>query len=106
MGLIPYPSSTASAHAVDFTSIEAKGDDPSAKTLFSIVALTAMLFSNLMVTALAKYKESVRDLVICVPVYYIHAQRRAANHVDRIEYIKILLIVNDHAAVAIPYGIF
>lgn len=109
--VIPHPTTAACATAVFYSGLEgvdtadAKKDDDGRVT-FSYEALAAMLFSNLMGTASAEYKAPVKDLVVSVPAYYTHAQRKALLNAAAISNINVLRIVNEHAAIALSYGIF
>lgn len=100
-------SSGACAVRVAYMGVE---DDQHADTpgevTFTVQALCAMLFTNLMNTASNEYKAPVRDLVISVPVFYTEAQRRAILDAATIANIKVLRVVTEHAATALSYGIF
>lgn len=103
--LVSYPETASSAVKVSYAAADAEASDDGTAT-FSFEAMSAMLFSTLMSTASAEYKAPVRDLVISVPVYYTHAQRLAVLHAATIANVNVLRIMNEHAAIALSYGIF
>lgn len=107
--LLSHPTTQATAASVHYNGIdqlegdvERDGDN----TIFSMEALSAMLFSKLMESASAEYKAPVRDLVVSVPVYYTHAQRVAVLHAASIANLNVLRVLNEHASIALSYGIF
>lgn len=102
---VPHPVTGMTAVTVNYSAVDPDDADKS-MTTFSLEEVTAMLFSNLMATASNEYKAPVRDLVISVPAYYTDAQRRAVLNAARIANINILRILNEHAAIALSYGIF
>lgn len=103
--VIAHPLTAACAASVAYTGAVAEGEND-VPGLFSFEALTAMLLSNLMDTASAEYKAPVRDLVISVPVYFTHAQRKAILNAATIANVNVLRVFNEHAAIALSYGIF
>lgn len=100
-------SSGACAIRVGYTGVEddQHADKPGEAT-FTMQAICAMLFTNLMNTASNEYKAPVRDLVVSVPVFYTEAQRRAILDAAAIANINVLRIMTEHAATALSYGIF
>lgn len=103
--IIAHPTTGTTAVAVDYTAVD-PDDVENSKTIFSLEAVAAMFFSNLMMTASNEYKAPVHDLVISVPVYYTDAQRRAVLNAAKISNINVIRIMNEHAAIALSYGIF
>lgn len=103
--IIAHPTSGTTAVTVDYSAVD-PDDAENSKTTFSLEAVAAMLFSNLMMTASNEYKAPVYDLVISVPVYYTDAQRRAVLNAAKIANINVIRIMNEHAAIALSYGIF
>lgn len=69
-------------------------------------SLAGMLFASLLKIASAEYKAPVKDCVITVPGYYTEAQRRAVIAAASIGNVNVLRVANEHAAVALSYGIF
>lgn len=104
-GIVSYPSTSTSAATVSYAGANVDGED-NESAVFSFEALTAMLLSNLMNTASVEYKAPVRDLVVSVPVYYTHSQRQAILHAATIANLNVLRVLNEHAAIALSYGIF
>lgn len=103
--IIAHPTTGTTAVSVDYTAVD-PDDADTCKTVFPLEAVAAMLFSNLMMTASNEYKAPVHDLVISVPVYYTDAQRRAVLNAAKIANINVIRIMNEHAAIALSYGIF
>lgn len=99
-------ASGACAVRVNYTGVEDDQHTEPGETTFTIQAVCAMLFTDLMKTASNEYKAPVKDLVISVPVYYTEAQRRAVLDAAAIANINVLRVVNEHAAIALSYGIF
>lgn len=100
-------ASGALAVRVSYTGLE--GDqhaESEGENTFTMQAVCAMLFTNLMKTASNEYKAPVKDLVISVPVYYTEAQRKAILDAASIANINVLRVLNEHAATALSYGIF
>jgi heat shock 70kDa protein 4 len=82
------------------------GDDGDVPTLaMPFEALAGMLFSSLLQIASGEYKAPVKDCVITVPGYYTEAQRRAVVAAACIGNVNVLRVANEHAAVALAYGI-
>lgn len=104
--LVSDPVSGSAAVHVAYTGVEDENQQEQGMATFSIQAIAAMLFSNLMATASNEYKAPVKDLVISVPVYYSEAQRRAILDAATIANINVLRVMNEHAATALSYGIF
>lgn len=80
------------------------GDVPQITLPFE--SLAGMLFASLLKIASAEYKAPVKDCVITVPGYYTEAQRRAVIAAASIGNVNVLRVANEHAAVALSYGIF
>lgn len=100
--VVPDPATGTCAAKVSYSGLDThKPDEP-----FSMQAVMAMLLTNLMSTASGEYKAPVRDLVISVPVYYTETQRRAVLDAATIANFNILRVLNEHAAIALSYGIF
>ncbi|CDF36796.1 unnamed protein product [Chondrus crispus] len=100
------PASGACVVKVTYTGVEDEQQAEQGQTSFTTQALVAMLLSDLMKTASNEYKAPVKDLVISVPVYYTEPQRRAILDAATIANVNILRVVNEHAAIALSYGIF
>ncbi|CAN8063416.1 unnamed protein product [Agarophyton chilense] len=97
------PSAGCTAATVSYSAL----DGPEVtQHMFTFEALTAMLLTNLMATASDEYKAPVKDLVISVPSYYTEGQRRAVLNAAAIADYNVLRVVNEHAAIALSYGIF
>lgn len=103
--IVPEPKTGATAATVSYSGLDDDSADDG-QVIFSFQALCAMLISNLMTTASNEYKAPVKDLVISVPVYYTEAQRQALLHAATIANVNVLRVVNEHAAIALSYGIF
>ncbi len=102
--VVAHPGSGGAAVQVRYEA----GEDPGVEqpVVFSYQAIAAMYFSKLMETASNEYKAPVSDCVVSVPGYYTEAQRRAIIDAARIANINVLRVVNEHAAIALSYGIF
>ncbi|KAA8492600.1 Heat shock 70 kDa protein 14 [Porphyridium purpureum] len=82
------------------------GENGGESTVFSYEALVAMMLHRLLETANEENGSPVSDIVISVPGYYTDIQRRAMLDACRIADIRVLRLMNEHAAVALSYGIF
>lgn len=92
------------AAKVKYGKAGADGDVPDLELPFE--ALSGMLFSHLLGIASAEYKAPVKDCVVTVPGYYTDAQRRAVVAAATIGNVNVLRVANEHAAIALAYGIF
>lgn len=106
--LLSHPTSAACAAAVTYTGVEIDdADKHEHSVILPFEALCAMLFSKLIDTAINENgKAPVRDVVISVPVYYTHHQRKAVLNACKIANVNVLRVMNEHAAIALSYGIF
>uniref|UniRef100_A0A7S0ZCK6 Heat shock protein 70 n=1 Tax=Timspurckia oligopyrenoides TaxID=708627 RepID=A0A7S0ZCK6_9RHOD len=82
------------------------GPDGGSPRIFSYESLVAMMLTNLMETALNANSAPVSDVVISVPGYYTDIQRRALLDAAKIAEVNVLRLLNEHAAVALSYGLF
>jgi heat shock 70kDa protein 4 len=92
------------AAKVAYGQADDEGDTPELELPFE--ALAGMLFSSFLGIASNEYKAPVRDCVVTVPGYYTEAQRRAVLDAGAIGNVNILRVANEHAAIALSYGIF
>lgn len=92
------------AAAIEYGPSDDNGDLPRIELPFE--SLAGMLFSSFLQIASEEYKSPVRDCVITVPGYYTDCQRRAVLAAAQIGNVKVLRVVNEHAAIAFSYGIF
>lgn len=92
------------AASVKYGKADTDGDVPDLVLPFE--ALSGMLFSHLLGIASAEYKAPVKDCVVTVPGYYTDAQRRAVLAAATIGNFNVLRVANEHAAIALAYGIF
>jgi heat shock 70kDa protein 4 len=92
------------AVSVEYGAPNKDGDVPQIR--LPMEALAGMLFASLLKIASAEYKAPVKDCVISVPGYYTEAQRRAVIAAAAIGNVNVLRVVNEHAAIALAYGIF
>eukprot|EP00172_Hildenbrandia_rubra_P001760 Plantae.Rhodophyta-Hildenbrandia_rubra.ctg23509.p1 GENE.Plantae.Rhodophyta-Hildenbrandia_rubra.ctg23509~~Plantae.Rhodophyta-Hildenbrandia_rubra.ctg23509.p1 ORF type:complete len:876 (-),score=225.18 Plantae.Rhodophyta-Hildenbrandia_rubra.ctg23509:235-2862(-) len=74
--------------------------------LIRMEAIAAMMLTKLMEIASNEYGSSVKDVVISVPGYFVQTQRQGVLDACRIAGIKPLRLMNEHAAIALSYGIF
>lgn len=92
------------AASVSYGATNEDGDVPQITLPFE--SLAGMLFASLLNIASNEYKAPVKDCVITVPGYYTEAQRRAVIAAASIGNVNVLRVANEHAAVALSYGIF
>ncbi|CAI4226902.1 unnamed protein product [Auanema sp. JU1783] len=74
--------------------------------VYSIESLLAMILSNLKEFTEAYAEQTVRDIVITVPVYFTQAERLAIEKATQIARLNLLQLINDGTAVALNYGVF
>eukprot|EP00184_Porphyridium_aerugineum_P006021 CAMPEP_0184695946 /NCGR_PEP_ID=MMETSP0313-20130426/3398_1 /TAXON_ID=2792 /ORGANISM="Porphyridium aerugineum, Strain SAG 1380-2" /LENGTH=863 /DNA_ID=CAMNT_0027154475 /DNA_START=155 /DNA_END=2746 /DNA_ORIENTATION=+ len=82
------------------------GPDGGHPRVFSYEALVGMLFSKLAETAEKENRAPITDMVISVPGYFTDIQRRAVLGAAKIADVPLIRLMNEHAAVALTYGIF
>uniref|UniRef100_A0A6T6BMI4 Uncharacterized protein n=1 Tax=Compsopogon caeruleus TaxID=31354 RepID=A0A6T6BMI4_9RHOD len=72
----------------------------------SYEALVGMLLAKLAQIASTENGNAVKDFVVSVPGYFTDRQRRALMDAAKIANINLLRLMNEHAAIALGYGIF
>mmetsp|Transcript_2519 Transcript_2519/g.7533 ORF Transcript_2519/g.7533 Transcript_2519/m.7533 type:complete len:864 (+) Transcript_2519:110-2701(+) len=74
--------------------------------VFTYEALAGALLSKLMHIASTENGAPLSECVVSVPGYFSDLQRRAMLDAARIGNVNLLRILNEHAAIALTYGIF
>jgi len=72
---------------------------------FSVEELTGMFLTHLRDLATAHLGEKAEDVVITVPPYFSHFERKALLDAAQIARLNVLALITDHAAVALKYGV-
>ena len=76
------------------------------RRVFSATEITSMLFTRLIETTDAFVGARPKDCVVSVPSYFGPAQRQAVLDAAQIAGLNCLRLLNDHAAVALGYGLY
>jgi hypoxia up-regulated 1 len=73
--------------------------------LYNIEELLAMLLNYARELAEMHTKESIKDAVISVPVFFGQAERQGLLDAAEIAGLNVLSLINEHAGAALQYGI-
>lgn len=76
------------------------------RQIFTATRCLAALLTNLKTTAERAVGSTVRDVVISVPAWYSDRARQAVLDAADIAQLNCLRVMNEHAAVALDYGIY
>ena len=76
-----------------------------AETNYAVEELVGMLFSDLKLQAEETAKEPVKEVVISVPAYFTHWQRRAIKDAAELAGLKVISMLNDGTAVVLNYAL-
>lgn len=74
--------------------------------VFSAAEVTAMFFTKLKDITEAWCQGEVADAVVSVPAYFSDVHRRALLDAAHIAGLNVLRVMNDHAAIALGWGVF
>lgn len=98
----PCPVKEAVGGRAGFASRGSDGEE----RVFTAEQIMGMLLQHLKVNSERETKSGVRDVVISVPGWWGERQRRAMLDAAEIAGLNVLRLVNEHAAVALGYGIY
>uniref|UniRef100_T1IXH5 Hypoxia up-regulated protein 1 n=1 Tax=Strigamia maritima TaxID=126957 RepID=T1IXH5_STRMM len=76
------------------------------KNNFKIEELISMLLNRAREYAQEFAGQSIKDVVITVPVFFNQAERRALMRAAELANLKVLQLINTNTAVALNYGVF